>query len=480
MKKEFDDNYPSKLLDNLEQALAACNLSDGMTVSFHHHLREGDFIVCQALKAMEKLGLRNMHIAPSSLNNIHACLIEHIKKGVVTGICTSGLRGELAQEISKGNILTKPVVFRSHGGRARAICQGELKIDLAIISASMADSMGNCTGKIGKSAFGSMGYALVDADFAKKVIIVTDDLVDYPLVNPSIDQTKVNYVVEVEAIGDIKKIASGATRNEFNDIENSIAENTLEFLKESGIIKEGFSFQAGSGGASLATLRNLKVYLQKEKIKGSFMSGGITTDQVELLEANLFNSLLDTQTFDAKAVYSISQNNNHSEMSASMYANPSVNGAVVDMLDVVILSATEADLNFNVNVITGSHGLIIGAIGGHPDTAEGAEICIVTVPLLRKGRPIIRQKVTNLVTKGEYVDAIITDVGIAINPLRKDLIEKFSRSHLPIFNIKELYEKAQSQSEELNVPHFGNEIVGIIEDRRGGIIDVIRKVEEEN
>ena len=37
----------SKLLPSLAEAIRASGLKDGMTVSFHHHLRNGDKVVCQ-------------------------------------------------------------------------------------------------------------------------------------------------------------------------------------------------------------------------------------------------------------------------------------------------------------------------------------------------------------------------------------------------------------------------------------------------
>ena len=39
----------------------------------------------------------------------------------------------------------------------------------------------------------------------------------------------------------------------------------------------------------------------------------------------------------------------------------------------VILSALEIDLDFNVNVITGSDGVMRGASGGHCDVAAGGQ-----------------------------------------------------------------------------------------------------------
>ena len=67
------------------------------------------------------------------------------------------------------------------------------------------------------------------------------------------------------------------------------------------------------------------------------------------------------QTFDADAVASIRDNPRHIEMDAEMYADPQAKGNVANELDVMILSATEVDTNFNVNVLTASDGVIMGA-----------------------------------------------------------------------------------------------------------------------
>ncbi len=466
----------TKLVNSIRDALENCEISDGMTISFHHHLRDGDYVVNMVMKEIASMGIKNLTIMPSSLQKIHQPIIEHIKNGVISKIYTSGMRGELANEISYNNILKNPVVFHTHGGRARAIETGEIKIDIAFLGAPSCDKMGNMNGRKGRSAFGAMGYAMVDANYADKVVAITDNLVDYPLNMPSINQTLVDYVVKVDEIGDASKIASGATRITQKENELLIAKYAAEVLIESGYIKQDFSFQAGSGGSSLAVIKYLKEYMNENKISGSFVSGGITSVLVELLEEKYFKALLDTQTFDAKAAESFNRNENHIEMSASMYANPYNKGCVVNMLDVVVLSATEVDVNFNINVLTGSNGVIMGAIGGHPDTVEGAKLRVITTPIVRKNIPIIRENVTTLVTPGQYVDIIVTDMGIAINPIRKDIIEKFKNTKLPIKTIEELKEIAEKITGEPNFPQFSEEIVGIVEARDGTVLDIIKKI----
>ena len=116
-------------LVTLEEAIRRSGLRDGMTISFHHHFRGGDKVVNMVVAKLAEMGFKDLHLAASSLSDVHAPLIEHIKNGVITKISTSGLRGELANEISHG-LMKEPVVFRSHGGRGSAIASGELHIDV--------------------------------------------------------------------------------------------------------------------------------------------------------------------------------------------------------------------------------------------------------------------------------------------------------------------------------------------------------------
>ena len=154
---------------NLEEAILRSGLRDGMTISFHHHFRGGDKVVNMVVDKLAEMGYKDLHLAASSLIDVHEPLIEHIRNGVITRISTSGLRGKLAQEISHG-LMKEPVVFRSHGSRGSAIASGELHIDVAFLGASSSDPMGNACGYSRspnvKSIFGSMGYAIPDAQYA--------------------------------------------------------------------------------------------------------------------------------------------------------------------------------------------------------------------------------------------------------------------------------------------------------------------------
>lgn len=195
-------------MDSIEKAIKEVGFKDGMTISFHHHFRNGDYIVNMVINTVAKLGFKDIRVAASSLTTVHEPLIEHIRSGVISRIETSGIRGRLAEEISRG-LMDIPVIIRSHGGRARAIEEGELTIDVAFLGVSSCDEYGNANGCSGKSICGSMGYAIVDANYAKNVVLITDNLVEYPNLPDSISQTKVDYIVRVDEVGDPGGIMSG-------------------------------------------------------------------------------------------------------------------------------------------------------------------------------------------------------------------------------------------------------------------------------
>lgn len=465
----------TKLLSSIREAIEKTGLKDGMTISFHHHFREGDYVMNMVLEEIAGLGIKNISIAPSSIANVHAPLIDHIKNGVVTNITSSGLRDNVGAAISAG-IMENPVVIRSHGGRARAIAAGDVHIDVAFLGAPSADAYGNANGTVGKATCGSLGYAMIDAKYADKVVIITDTLVPFPNTPISIPQTDVDYVVEVEAIGDPQGIAKGATRFTKNPKELLIAEYAAKVITNSPYYKEGFSFQTGTGGAALAVSRFLREAMLKDGIKASFALGGITNAMVELLEEGLVEKIIDVQDFDHSSAVSLGSNAGHYEIDAEMYASPLSKGSVINQLDTAILSALEIDTDYNVNVMTGSDGVIRGASGGHSDTSMACKMSLVISPLVRGRIPTIVDKVNTVVTPGTSIDVIVTEVGIAINPDRQDLIEHFKTLDVPQYTIEELKEKAYQIVGTPEAIHYGDKVVALIEYRDGTLIDVVRNV----
>ena len=291
----------SKIVSSLREAISLCDLKDSMSISFHHHLRNGDFVLNMVMEEIADMGFKDLTVNASSLFDTHSKLLEHIESGVVTKICTDYMSSGLGRSISEG-IMDTPVEFRTHGGRPSDIESGRTPIDIAFIAAPASDPMGNCSGKIGKSACGSLGYAIPDAQNAKHVIIITDNLVPYPLIQWSISEINVDYVVEVPAIGNPQGIVSGTTQITRDPVGLIMADQATKVIKASGLLKDGFSFQTGAGGASLAAAKFLKDIMVREGIKGSFGLGGITGYMVDMLNAGCFESLLDVQCFDLKAV----------------------------------------------------------------------------------------------------------------------------------------------------------------------------------
>jgi citrate lyase subunit alpha/citrate CoA-transferase len=463
----------NKLVTSFREIFELAGLKDGMSISFHHHLRNGDRVINETVNALAECGFKDLTLVPTALFGVHKELIKHIESGVITGIYGS-VNGPIGRRVTEG-VFSRPVVLRSHGGRARAMMSGELKVDLAFIAAPAADHYGNMTGRFGQSACGAIGYAMTDADYAETVVVVTDNLVDYPLAPASIKQDQVDYVMKVDKIGDPEGIVSGTTRVTKDPARLRIGHYAARLIAASGLIKDGFSFQTGAGGASLAGASFVREIMKEKQIKGSFASGGITSYFVEMQKEGLFQTLYDVQSFDLDAVASIGHNNAHVEMSASMYGNPNNGGCVVNQLDAVILGATEVDINFNVNVNTEADGALLHGIGGHMDTAAGAELTIIAAPLFRGRVPLVRDNVITVTSPGETIDAIITERGIAINPVNEELIGNARRQGLPLLTIEELKETCEKICGKQRPVEFNDRIIGIIEYRDGTIIDVVRQ-----
>ena len=467
--------HASKMEKDLRSAIEKSNPHDGMTVSFHHHLRNGDAIVNQTIDILAKMGIKNLTLAASSLATVHNHLLPYIEDGTITEIWTSGMRDKLGLAVSQGKLAYRAVIH-SHGGRARAIRTGELSIDLAVLAASAADEEGNATGCHGPSAFGSLGYAIMDARYAKQVIIVTDNIVEFPCFPVSIPQTNVDYVVKVDSLGDVKKIASGTTRITKAPLDLRLARLAAQVIKHSGYMENGYSFQVGAGGASLATAKYVNEIMTQRSIKGSFLLGGVTSYVVELMQQGLFRSVFDVQSFDASVSPSLLHDHNHIEISSDMYANPFNCGNMINKLDVVVLGALEVDVNFNVNVITGSEGTIMGASGGHCDTSAGANLAIVVCPSFRGRIPSVKKKVHNIITPGESVDVIVTDRGICVNPLRKDLEDRLKKAGLPIKEIHDLHQEVDKITGIPTPIEYTDRVVAVIDYRDGTTIDVIKEI----
>lgn len=473
-------NYPAdgnKVVKSLKDALIKSGIKDGMTISTHHHLRNGDLLTNMVFDIIHEMGIKNLRWFPSASFPVHSHLIPYLEDGTISRI-EGSMNGPLGKFTSEGKM--KGVgVLRSHGGRYQAIQDGEVHIDIAIIAAPTADPFGNATGDRGPSACGLLGFALADSEYADNVIVVTDNLVPFPCYPWQIQGNNVDYVVEVDSLGDPNKIVSGTTEVTKSPDRLLIAEYVAKFMEETEIMHDGFSFQAGAGGTNLAFALFLKERMKAKGIKARFIRGGSTKYLVQMLEEGLTDYILDGQTFDLEGVRSMRENPNHVNTSPFTSYNYHGKGNFASILDAVVLGATEVDLNFNANVVTHSDGYLLHGIGGWQNCLF-AKCTILAIPSFRDRIPVIVDKVTTLVGPGELIDVIVTERGIAINPLRKDLLQKVKNSSLPIRKIEDIYNEVNEICGRAPAkPKLDkNKVVAVVKWVDGTVIDSIFKVEK--
>lgn len=474
VKRDVVPIYTNKVAPDLRTAIERSGLRDGMTISFHHHLRNGDRVISQVLAELDSMGFKNLTLASSALLECHDFVVDYINSGLIRQICAS-VRGAVGDYYQTKNECLPPVVIRTHGGRARAVEEGSISIDVAFVAASACDKCGNMTGMSGPSAFGSLGYGIHDARFARHVIAVTDNLVEFPMTpRISIPQYLVHQVVVLDSIGDPQKLATGSIRITKSPTQLALAYHAYELIAASGAIHPGFSYQAGGGGIPMAVTQYVRAYMRQKGVAGSFALGGITADMVPLLEEGLFKALYDVQSFDPAMGVSMLRNSTHYEIDASWYANPLNAGCMTHQLDVAVLGALEVDVDFNVNVLTGHNGRLRSGMGGHPDAAAGAALTIVALPSFRKGLPSIKKSVQTICTPGACVDAVVTERGACINPRREDLMELALKGGVRVIDIEKLRLEIEALTGCMDPIEFDeSRIAAIVEYRDGSILDVI-------
>ncbi|OFX45168.1 MAG: citrate lyase subunit alpha [Bacteroidetes bacterium GWC2_33_15] len=471
-------DYPddgNKVVASLKEALTKCGLKDGMTISTHHHLRDGDLVSNTIFDIAHEIGVKDLVWFPSASFPCHDPLIKYLEDGTINRI-EGSMNGPLGKFVTQGK-MKGTAVLRSHGGRVQAIQDGEVKIDIAVLAAPSSDPFGNANALNGPSACGVLGYATTDYLYAEKVIVVTDKLVDFPNLPMEIQGNYVDYVVVVDKIGIPEKIVSGTTQITKSPDRLLIAELTTQFLLESGILKDGCYMQAGAGGTSLAIGYFVHQLLKEKGWKSKVGFGGSTKYMVQMLEEGTMEHILDAQAFDLGAVASIAKNKNHHQFPVFNAYNYHSKGNITTMMDIMILGATEVDVHFNGNVVTHSDGYLLHGIGGWQNCLHAKNV-ILPIPLFRDRIPVIKDEVTTICGPGEMIDIIVTERGIAINPKRTDLIEKMKDSKLPIKTIQELKAEADAICGPSQKPNLSDEIVAAIKWVDGTVIDVVRKVIE--
>src|SRR5690554_5663052 len=465
----------NKKVDDLDAILDKLNLHDGMSVSFHHHFRNGDQILNTIMKKLQQRNIKNITLVASSLFDVHQDIIPMIKDQTITKIISAYISKKIGDVISHG-FLRDGVILHTHGYRALMLNHHIVEVDVAFIGASACDEMGNASGSQGKSQCGVLGYAIADAQNAKQVVVLSDtlELID----EPEIKAEWVDYVCKLDSIGDASGIVSGTTHITKDPIGLKIAKMAIEFCEAANIIQDGLSFQSGAGGISLAVCDMMHQKVKEKKIRARFASGGTTKVLVDMLKDNVLDKIYDVQCFDLDAVKSVANHKNHCKISASKYADISNPNNIANQLDVVFLGATEIDLDFNVNVTTGSDGIIMGGSGGHADVANGAKMSIVVSKLMQSRLSVVVDKVITISTPSEDVDCLIIEFGIAIHPRHQKLIDHLkATTNLPIKTMKELYDLAISFTKVPNKIKFTNQQIGVSLYRDGTILDNLYAVD---
>ncbi len=465
-----------KRVPDLRTALERCGLRDGMVISTHHHFRNGDKVALMALNAAAELGVKDLMWFPSASFPCHEPVIDLMDRGVVHHI-EGSMNGPLGEYTSRGRMRGFGVL-RSHGGRWQAVQDGEVKIDVAVIAAPTADPFGNCDGSHGPSACGSLGFALADSIYAEHVIVVTDHLVPFPCIPWQIQGNNVDFVVEVESVGDPSKIVSGTTQITKSPDRLLIAEYVARFLRDAGIMRDGFSFQAGAGGIALAFVEYLRAMMKQAGVRARFVRGGSTKYLVDLLQEGLTDYILDGQTFDLAGVQSIAADPRHVASSPFTSYNFHGKGNFASMVDATILGATEVDVNFNANVVTHSDGMLLHGIGGWQNCLY-AGCSILALPSFRDRIPVIVDEVATITGPSELIDVIVTERGIAINPRREDLLDRVKGSTLPIRPIDAL----KAEVERIiggppAKPQLTDEPVAVVKWVDGTVIDTVWRLAE--
>jgi citrate lyase subunit alpha/citrate CoA-transferase len=195
-----------------------------------------------------------------------------------------------------------------------------------------------------------------------------------------------------------------------------------------------------------------------------------------MLQEGLTPCILDGQTFDLDGVRSMRENPTHVNTSPFTSYNFHGKGSFASMIDVVVLGATEVDVDFNANVVTHSDGKLLHGIGGWQNCLF-AKCVLLALPSVRDRIPVLVDRVTTLVGPGELIDVIVTERGIAVNPKRPDLLDAVRGKGLPIRDIRDI----KSEVERLTggppePPKLGEEFVAAVQWVDGTTIDAVRRV----
>lgn len=468
-------------------------LKDGDTISYPHYYRTGDNGLEMIVKMLKERGKKDIKIYGNAFfDNVDPWLIEAVREGTIGGIYGNVYR-KMGQYIVGGELLPWVGVGVSHGNRVRKLQTGEVNVKVAFGPVPISDRYGNANGIYGKDEHlcGPIGLFSADAEYAEYVCLLAGTISETVVMPTPLSMEQVDFVVKVDDPGLNSGIGSGtldldhARSNPFNA---QVAENVTNVIKASGVVKDDFSFQVGSG-AGLLILENIRQILKDEKIRANFSIGGVTSLHVDMLEEGTLYQLMHGQLFEPsqRMFESMRTNPHHHQISTAYYASVANKEAAVNLLDLAVLSTLEVDLEFNLNTVC-ANGRIIGGIGGGQDVAAGADLTIIFMPLATgkngKGFPKVVDKVYTRTTPGEVIDVVVTEEFAAINPQSKsnyvaELKEKAKDFDVKLLTIEELHQKSIEKAESFGilptVTETSDEVVHVIEWRDGTLLDTIKK-----
>jgi citrate lyase subunit alpha / citrate CoA-transferase len=283
-------------------------------------------------------------------------------------------------------------------------------------------------------------------------------------------------VVVMDKIGDPSKIVSGTTEVTRSPDRLRIAELAAQFVKAAGLMKEGFSFQAGAGGTTLSFSIYLAELMRAAKVKCRFARGGSNKYLVEMLKEGLVGYILDGQTFDLDGVKSMRDDVRHLATSPFTSYNFHGKGNFASFVDVCVLGATEIDTAYNANVVTHSDGRLLHGIGGWQNCLY-SKCVMLLVPAFRDRIPIVLDQVTTVCGPGELIDVVVTERGVCVNPLRQDLLDAVKGSALPMLTIEDLKRQVDKMcGGPPQKPKVTDKIVAAIKWVDGTVIDSVRQL----
>lgn len=485
----------SKVVPTLEELVDAW-VPNGGWVSMPHWYRNEATGLGHVLRALRATGKKGVHLISAAFFPAHAeLLLEALRDGTIGGI-EANAYGPLAAAVARGE-LNEIVVGRSHGGRARAMQQGERVVDLAVGFVATADRWGNSNGVQGPNhaRFGAAGLFEPDLRWSRHSVLLCEQVHPGLIAFSPLDMRLVDAVVQVDKVGDRAGVTTGTTdlaRMRKDKQRVAMASHILEVLEASQVVRDGFSFQVGSG-AGLLVLEDMVHQMHTRGIKAGWTVGGVTEWHIDLLEAGLLEVLLNGQTFTPtdRVCESLLHDCRHKDVSTAWYYSPASKQEACCVMDVAVLGASEVGVDFSLNTVTGYDGKLRTGIGGAQDAAAGAHLTVAALPLARVNRkglsaPCVRERVHTVVTPGDCVDVVVTEEHVAVNPRSTSpwvppLLERAAAVGLELTTIEALVDASMQRAKQIGTlmeePRHTDEIVYAVEWRDGRLLDVVRKLE---